>query len=1491
MPAAPEPAPEAARKPEPAPAQPAIPATRVAAPVRAVPTVSTVPSAASPAAPTIAPTARKPGQGLAPGAAAGARSARGGPRVQPVPAKGSTAVPPASGIAQERVWLRRNLNKQYDAAASSVSRILSEYPGLRAGADAGNADVLTDLVAVHLYLGSNTRSLDDAVRAADVGPHVPLARCVASGLRRLPSYRGASHLRVDLRDDEWLWYANRKLVTEWSFCPVVTGSGTRLPGSVEIRIWSMTARRTGLIEPSLPEQAVFLPGTNFKVLRTGAGSGPEDGSRHRRRARRRARDPAARAGAHRGCRGRHRPGAAAAGRDRAGRPGRGRPRVGFRRTEARAHGAAGDPVRRPARSARPSGRGERRRAAAAGEGTGSIALGGVFRRPGAERKVSMTRQLLLVGADRSAAYRTITEALRNATDGAVITVAAGRYDEHLVIDRVVTITPEQAPGSVHVHCDKGITVAVAAEGVQLAGLVLTGADADAPVVQVQRGELALDGCTVSGSAWAAIFAHTHGTLAVRDCTVGNEFGAGIVVTSAGANVVENTVIAEVASSALVVAEGGRVLARGLTVEHSGGNGLCVNGRAHAEVETSTFVGCAKPAIAVEQEAGARITGVKVSSSGTVDAYLTGHGAIEMSDCEFTGSSSQAIYIASGSAPRLSGCRVSKAVTNGFYITGASKPVLERCSVSDSPLGIVVDAGSAPTLDQITVRGAESASVRVLGAANVQFEGLTVEGPGAGMSVLGGSSVTVRGGEISAGRGPAVELGEASKGAYARVGFHASEGRGLLLGTGTRGTLESAVFEGCGALVGADALLTAQDTRFSGAPDDAVAVQAAGRLTASDSRVNGARGHGVSVEAGAHVQLTGCKIVGNGGEGIHAAENAADAVQLRDCDIRDNGAASGRGDRARQAPAAARTVQAYDGRGAEPDAGDESQGAAPADARRAAHAGTGPLAELEALVGLASVKAEVTGLINLIQMAQRREQMGLPMPPMSRHLVFAGPPGTGKTTVARIYGAVLAELGVLPRGHMVEVSRADMVAQIIGGTAIKTTEVVTKALGGVLFVDEAYTLTNQSKGTGPDFGREAVETLMKLMEDHRNELVVIAAGYSEHMEQFLSSNPGMASRFSRTIEFPNYSVDELVTIVHGMCSAHQYDLPDETLKTLNDYFEQVPKGPTFGNGRVARKVFEAMVNNQATRLAAELEADDAELSRFMPADVDVTELTQSAGPGEERAGREHATAGTRRLSALVGLDPVREALRVRLSGLARFKREQQPTAGLANLVFEGWDGSGRGAVAEIYAQCLAEDGLIASGTLRTVRLSEFPVVHTRQQGIFAQHIFEDSAGGVLLLRLDEPFFQCSPEQRTAVLASLRPAMSRNPAVVLLLAGEPHRVAQVLRERPDVAGCFADSLGFPPYDAARLATLVGRYLAARGFEAGKETLRAVAERFAAAETRTGAQEAHRYAADLIAAARTPVIGPEVIGRPGAAPAVQPSGAAADDAGEHAGELVSP
>jgi len=970
--------------------------------------------------------------------------------------------------------------------------------------------------------------------------------------------------------------------------------------------------------------------------------------------------------------------------------------------------------------------------------------------------MSMTqaRQMMLVDPSKGAAYRTIGEALRDASDGALVSIAAGRYDEQLLIERVVTLVPAGERGGVRIHAAAGSALRTVAEGVQLSGLMITGDDPEAPVIEVRHGELALEGCDVSGSAWAAVLAHGQGTLALRDCVVGNTAGAGVVVASPGGNVVENTRIADVASSAVVVADAGALLLRGCTVVRPGGNGLCANGRARVEVADCIFDGCAKPGVAIEQNAAARITGARVTASVVLDLYLTSGGAIDLSGSSFTGSGAQAVYVAEGSAPVFADCRFADAAVCGLYLTGA----------------------------------------------------------------------------------------------------------------GTRALLEDCGFSRCGAVVDAEAALTVRGGRISESPGDGISVLARGTLDAAGADVHGSARHGVIVAAGGRADLTGCRFEGNQGEEVYR-ESASDSGQGREPAARRTGGES-----------PARAAEGHGSVGYQPgdfpeesDEPDESD-AALGDAVRRGRIGSGPLADLAALVGLAGVKQEVTSLINLNQMAQRREQMGLPMPPMSRHLVFAGPPGTGKTTVARLYGAVLAELGVLSRGHMVEVSRADLVAQIIGGTAIKTTEVVNRALGGVLFIDEAYTLTNQSKGTGPDFGREAVETLMKLMEDHRDELVVIAAGYSEHMNQFLSSNPGMASRFSRTIEFPNYSVDELVTIVRGMCAAHRYELPQDTIDALFEYFEQVPKGPTFGNGRVARKVFEAMVGAQASRLASQPDADESELSRFTGTDVEAAasgEQPGQQGPagtrprpasgGDAAAGRRFAadTPGAARLAGLIGLDPVRESLRARLLGLARLGREQQPTAGLANLIFEGPEGSGRRTVAAVYAQSLAESGLAASGTLRPLPLRTIPARGPGQAKAYLDHVFGETGAGVVLLLLggSRPAPSGpSAEQWARVLAVLPEVVAGHAETTVILLGERTETAEILRSRPDLAGCFADSLVFTDYGPEYSALLAGRYLAVRGHKADVAVLRALAEYFAAAPGPGTVRRAHAAAERLVAAARS-------------------------------------
>jgi SpoVK/Ycf46/Vps4 family AAA+-type ATPase len=236
----------------------------------------------------------------------------------------------------------------------------------------------------------------------------------------------------------------------------------------------------------------------------------------------------------------------------------------------------------------------------------------------------------------------------------------------------------------------------------------------------------------------------------------------------------------------------------------------------------------------------------------------------------------------------------------------------------------------------------------------------------------------------------------------------------------------------------------------------------------------------------------------------------------------------------------------------------------------------------------------------VQIVKRRKEAGLAPPPLSRHLVFAGNPGTGKTTVARLYGQLLASLGMLTKGHLVEVDRGTLVGEYVGHTAPKTTAAFRRAVGGVLFIDEAYSLV--PPGNGTDFGQEAIATLVKLMEDHRDEVVVIVAGYPDQMETFIAANPGLSSRFSRTLTFDDYSSDELVEIVETQARQFQYEVDEDAHAALLHYFAIQPRGEGFGNGRFARKVFQLMTERHASRISELLASDDDDLSTLYAIDL-------------------------------------------------------------------------------------------------------------------------------------------------------------------------------------------------------------------------------------------------------------------------------------------------
>ncbi|MFF0146453.1 SpoVK/Ycf46/Vps4 family AAA+-type ATPase [Amycolatopsis sulphurea] len=1075
----------------------------------------------------------------------------------------------------------------------------------------------------------------------------------------------------------------------------------------------------------------------------------------------------------------------------------------------------------------------------------------------------MNRQLLVVAGDRPGAFATIGAALAKAQPGATISVHPGRYEENLVVNQMVSLVAEQGPGTVEVVANTGSVLVANAEAVQLSGFTLTGTDDQLVTVDVVRGEAALDECRVSGTSWATLLARLEGSLALRGCTVTSTGGAGAVLASPAQSTIEDTEIVDAASSGIVVAEAGSVILRRCAVHGAAGNGICVNGEAVAVVEQCEIVGAQKPAMVVEQQGRATITGLTVRDSANVDLYVTSQARVSVASSQFRSAAMQAVHVAASGAPLLRECVFADAGVNALQATGSAAPQFVDCTFEGSPTTILIDDQARPRFERVTVRGSTRTAIAVDGESTVTIGGLRMTpGSGAGIVLSGRSTLDLADAAIETGRESGVQVTDEARLSVTDLRITSTADKALSLASAASSAAKSVLVRGGGLLVAGTGETSLRDCEIVESATDGITVAAGAVLTASRCRVRGARGNGVHV--GARASFTECEILGVGQDGFHV--ETAEPVSIRDCVVNDAGGEPVGGSEqpdvqnlstdaepAAPAPATAEPMGALDGFGTLEPAPEQSVSEAAGEVL------DGPLGDLEALVGLAGVKKEVTGLINLIKMSQMRERMGLPMPPMSRHLVFAGPPGTGKTTVARLYGTVLAELGILSKGHMIEVARQDLVGQYIGSTAIKTTEVVEKAIGGVLFIDEAYTLSAATGGSGPDFGQEAIDALMKIMEDQRDSLVVIVAGYSEQMDRFLESNPGLASRFTRTIEFPNYSVDELVTITTGLTRKHYYELTDDALGALREYFERVPKNSTFGNGRVARKLFEAMVNNQASRLALRPPAKDSELNRLTAEDLGAelrqlpTAAESAVAVSSDPAAAVGTSAGWQRLGGLVGQATVREHAQQMLIRLGELKHQRQPLGQYANLVISGVRGSGRSEFAKLYAQNLAELGLVPVGQL--VHCGVGGDLYPRWPGQ-AEHLvrtaMNDASGGVLVVDLDGEWEAAAHTPGVEVLEALGEAIGRRPAdPVVVLTGESRRVGRLLGLVPTLRDLFAIGWELGEYTVDELAEIAVRLLVRRGHDVPDDVRDALAHELAASADHT-VHNAHKLARTLSAAA---------------------------------------
>jgi nitrous oxidase accessory protein NosD len=699
-------------------------------------------------------------------------------------------------------------------------------------------------------------------------------------------------------------------------------------------------------------------------------------------------------------------------------------------------------------------------------------------------------------------------------------------------------------------------------------------------------------CEVTGSGRAAVRVDDAARPVLRRCHIRDNLAGGVWLH--GTSAASAGDLAEIAADDESPGGSGSGAASdaGSDAQHVGG----------AVLDECEITGTGGAGLVADNDAAALVTRCRIEDTGGTSLALSGSARVHVTGSTFSRAGANGLYLADAAVATFTDCEIQAAAYTAVHAAGTSSMTLRDCTVSDTPeYGVRATGHALIRADRGTVSGAKLAGFAADGHGDLTLHDCVVADCGIGVTMQTSHHPLLDGCEVRDTATIGIEIGTATEAVIERTRVSDTGSAGIFIREKAAPYLSNCVVAGTagsGVVVWTSATPRVRATRVEGCKKNGIFIQDGGAGEFDDCEVSGTQYPALHVGDGATPVIRGC-YVHDVDEDVSLGERAAavfegcqaDNVRVSSLPIEPGGSSAVPPYAARPSGSGAAIVRRAMAK-IKPTADEPSLSAGESISDL--------LAEVDELVGLQRVKADIASLTKLMQMVKLREEAGLPPPPLNRHLIFVGNPGTGKTTMARLYGRILAALGLLARGHLVETSRGDLVGEYVGHTAPKTQAVFRRAMGGVLFIDEAYALV--PRGQSSDFGQEAIATLVKLMEDNRDDVVVIAAGYPAEMKRFLASNAGLTSRFARTLTFEDYGPDELMRIVEFEARRHQYVVDPATRDALRAHFDTLRHDEGFGNGRAARQVFQDMTERQAIRVADLIVTGTDDLVQLLPADL-------------------------------------------------------------------------------------------------------------------------------------------------------------------------------------------------------------------------------------------------------------------------------------------------